>query len=234
MSENDTPQDTHVEESDQSTPEISEERRAELEARGEEIKGQLAELAQERDAVLAGLEEIETELGAEAAAAIAGDSGFDTGTHAAQLESQIEAANEERLRLLADMQNQQRRAAQNERTAEQQGQKAAVQKLLGVLDHFDLTLGHVDPEQASAKQVLDGVEVIRKEMVSVLNTMGVEVIRPGAGEAFDPHLHQAIAQQPSEEQEPNTILHIARAGYTIEGKVIRPAEVVVVAGAVES
>lgn len=208
---------------------ISQERRAELEARIGEVRDQLGELASERDAVLAGLEDVRAELGDEAADAVLAEAGFADDRAGESLRAKLAAAEEERLRLLADMQNVRRRAAQNEQAARQQGARDAVQSLLGVLDHFDLTLGHVDPEQATAQSVLEGVQMIRAEMVRVLGTLGVEVINPHTGEAFDPTRHTAIMQQPAPEAEPNTVLHVARAGYAISGQIIRPAEVVVAA-----
>lgn len=210
--------------------ELSDEARAELESAAADIRARLDEIEADRDAVLAGVDELNERFGDDVVRQAVGDVATGgLGARATALEAELAEAKAETLRRVADLENFRRRAAQNEQQARTRGQSEAVKSLLGVLDHFDLTLGHVDPEQSSAQQVLDGVQMIRAEMVRVLGTLGVEVINPQAGEAFDPNKHAAIVQQPTDEYEPGAVLNVARAGYAMDGQMIRPAEVVVAA-----
>ncbi|MEM1167173.1 MAG: nucleotide exchange factor GrpE [Planctomycetota bacterium] len=213
--------------------ELSDEERGVLEERIASTREQLLELASERDAVLSGLDDIRQGLGEAGVRRALEGTGFADGGALDDLTAKLAAGEEEKLRVLAELQNFRRRAAQSEQQARQQGQRSAVQQLLGVLDHFDLTLTQIDPEQATAASVLEGVKLIRDETVRILGGMGVAVIKPKTGEAFEPGRHTAIMQQPTSDAEPGQVVHLARAGYAIGEQIIRPAEVVVAAEPVE-
>lgn len=154
---------------------------------------------------------------------------------AAELEQQFAEAQSRYLRSLADFQNYQRRSMLNEQEAKSQGKSQVVHSLLGVLDNFDLAL-NVDTSAASADQVIKGVQVIREELLRVLQSHGVGVISPARDEPFDPNIHQAVVQQDADDVAPGHIVTTLQPGYTIsttlpggppQSRIVRPAMVAV-------
>lgn len=151
-------------------------------------------------------------------------------------EEQIEALRAERddaiekwKRSMADFQNFQRRAAQNEREARQQGVRSVVHGVLTAMDHFDLALQQ-NPETTSAEQILSGVRVIRDEIMRVLETHGVSPIEPAPDEPFDANRHEAMLHQEGEGVTPGHVLRTLQIGYALDARVIRPAKVAVARG----
>lgn len=158
----------------------------------------------------------------------------------AELEAELTDAKSRALRLMADFNNYQRRALQNEVAAEHQGAAKVVLSVVPVIDHFDHALAH-DGANASAQQVLQGVKVIRDELLKALHAHGVRTITPARGEPFVPGRHEALMQQAVEGLAPGTIAQVFQCGFAIETpggggaggtqeRVVRPAKVVVVAG----
>lgn len=127
-------------------------------------------------------------------------------------------------RSLADFQNYQRRALANEQQAREQGARGVVLSLMGPLDHFDLALGQ-NPETATAASVIAGVSMIKDELLRALGAHGIGLVRPAKGEAFDPQKHEAIMQQAAEGVEPGRVVATLRVGYTLNERVVRPAQV---------
>ena len=145
-----------------------------------------------------------------------------------ELRALLAEAVEARKRALADFANYQRRAAQNERMAVQNGEANVVRSVLGVLDHFDLALDQ-DSRQVTVEQIMGGIRIVRDELVRVLDSYGVKPIHPAVGDDFDPNLHQAVLQQPSRDVAPNSIVSVLQVGYTMGDIVLRPAKVSVAA-----
>jgi molecular chaperone GrpE len=127
-------------------------------------------------------------------------------------------------RSLAEFQNYQRRALQNEQEAVRQGAAKVVMSVAPVLDHFDVALSQTTGDEASRK-IMDGVRVIRDELIKALERHGVVLIAPKPNDDFDPTRHQAVAQRPAEGVEPGRISHVMQAGYALDGRVIRSAMV---------
>ena len=127
-------------------------------------------------------------------------------------------------RALADYQNSQRRAIENERRARQEGMASVVESLIPVMDNFKLSL-NIDPTQASAEQIFGGVKVILDELTRTLGTYGVAPIEPAPNDEFDPMRHQAMMMVDSEEVEPGRVVMMLQAGYALGDRVIRPAKV---------
>jgi molecular chaperone GrpE len=151
----------------------------------------------------------------------------DSGASALErLRAERDELNDKYLRALAEFQNYQRRAFNNEKEARQQGVSSVLNSILPVMDHFDMALT-LDPAKASAQQVIDGVKVIRAELLRALQSAGVGVINPGSNDEFDPGQHQAIMQQPAAGVEPGHIVSTFQPGYTLGERVVRPAKVVV-------
>lgn len=136
-----------------------------------------------------------------------------------------------RLKLLAaDYQNYQRRATINEREARTGATAGVVQSVLPVMDHFDLALGQ-DLTKATAEQIAGGVQMIRAELMRILESYGVLLIEPKPGESFNPSEQQAMLHQPSEDVEPGHVVMVLGVGYRLGERVIRPAKVSIAAPA---
>jgi molecular chaperone GrpE len=145
-----------------------------------------------------------------------------------KLRAERDEHNQRYLRTLADFQNYQRRALQNEQSARVEGMSKVVERVFGVLDHFDLALTQ-DTSKASAEQIVQGVKLIRDEFSKVLASLGVGVISPRANEEFVPGRHEAVMQQPAEGVEPGRVVACFQPGYTLNSpageRVLRAAKV---------
>lgn len=130
------------------------------------------------------------------------------------------------MRALADFQNYQRRALSNELEAKKQGITSVLTSVLPVLDHFDLALTQATPDESS-RRIMDGVKVIREELVKALGQHGVALVHPQPNDEFDPARHSAIAQQPAEGVEPGRVSMTFQPGYMLGERMIRPAKVAV-------
>lgn len=144
----------------------------------------------------------------------------------AELEAKLEDAEARALRSLADFQNFQRRAANNEIEARKQGVTAVVSGLLPVLDNFELALQQKDAG-GTAEQILGGVEMVKAELLRALEMQGVTPIRPEPGDELNPGAHEAVSQMPMEGVEPGRIVQVFQVGYMLGERVLRPAKVLV-------
>lgn len=140
-----------------------------------------------------------------------------------KLRAEIEEWKGKYLHSLADFQNYQRRSAENEKEAKRQGVTSVVWHLMGVLDNFDLALRQ-DPAKASVEQIMQGVSMVKSQMLQALGSLGVSAIEPKPGETFDPHRHEAVAQVPSPDIEPGRIAACFQVGYALGDRVLRPAK----------
>ncbi len=102
--------------------------------------------------------------------------------------------------------------------------------LLGVADNLERAL-MAAPKNADAGEagLVTGLELTQKSLLQAFETNGLKRVAPGPGEAFDPHLHQAMMEQPSAEVPGGTVLQTMQAGYELFGRTVRPAMVVVAA-----
>lgn len=144
----------------------------------------------------------------------------------AELEAKLEDAEARALRSLADFQNFQRRATNNEIEARKQGVTAVVSGLLPVLDNFELALQQKDAG-GTAEQILGGVEMVKAELLRALEMQGVTPIKPEPGEELNPGAHEAVSQMPTEGVEPGRIAQVFQVGYMLGERVLRPAKVLV-------
>ncbi|CAN5562303.1 nucleotide exchange factor GrpE [soil metagenome] len=140
-----------------------------------------------------------------------------------ELEAQLEAANNERLRAIADFQNFRRRNQQDMLTFRKLATENLISDLLPILDNFERTLQHlqagVDPEK-----MLTGILAVEKQLRSVLEAQNLKRIS-ALGEPFDPDMHEAVAVEPSDEHPDDTVIAELEPGYKLGDKVIRPARV---------
>lgn len=147
------------------------------------------------------------------------------------LKTQIEeAANKEQdilLRSRAEIENLRRRTEQDVEKAHKFAVEKFSKDILNTIDNLERALTTpANKEDESVKALFDGVELTLKELVSTVGRFGVEAVGV-VGEAFNPDLHQAISMQPAEGFETNQISVVLQKGYTLNGRVIRPAMVMV-------
>jgi molecular chaperone GrpE len=131
------------------------------------------------------------------------------------------------LRLHADAQNIRRRAEQDVEKAHKYGQERLLSELLPVIDNLERALQAAqgeDSEQIAALK--QGVELTLKSFIDCLRKFNVEVIDP-VGEPFNPLFHQAMGMAESKTAEPDSVLAVMQKGYTLNGRVLRPAMVMI-------
>lgn len=150
----------------------------------------------------------------------------DNGARVQELEEQLAAAKDQALRVAADAQNSIRRAEQEVDKA----RKFALEKfsgdLLPVIDSLEMALTHLDPADEQVKNTREGVELTLKMFQDTLKRYNLEAIDPH-GQPFNADHHQAMAMQESAEVEPNSVLNVFQKGYLLNGRLLRPAMVVV-------
>ena len=142
------------------------------------------------------------------------------------LQSQLEGAREDRLRALAELSNNQRRAEENEGRVARASRASAVRALLTVSDQLDLALGQ-NLEGMSAEQFAEGVTLARDEFMKVLGDLGVQRIDPEVGEEFNPLRHEAMLKQDADGIESNHITIVMQPGFAMGEQVLRPAKVAI-------
>lgn len=128
------------------------------------------------------------------------------------------------LRLQAEIDNREKRLEREMAKSRKFALEAVMRDLVQVLDSMDQALSSADAENAQA--AYEGLELTRKQALQVLTSHGLEVLDP-VGERFDPSWHEAIATQPSEEFEPDTVAQVLQKGYMLNERLIRPARVIV-------
>ncbi len=131
------------------------------------------------------------------------------------------------MRAHAEVQNMRRRAEADVEKAHKYALEKFSAELLNVMDNMERALQAVaDPEEESVKALCEGIELTIKEFLTVLNKFAIEQIDP-EGEPFDPQLHQAMSMLENPDVEPNTVITVVQKGYSLNGRVIRPAMVMV-------
>jgi len=138
-----------------------------------------------------------------------------------------EAAREQQLRLAAELENVRRRAARDVESAHKYGVERFAAELLSVKDSMEMGLqSATESDSGAAPAVVQGFEATLKLLDQCLAKFGITLVDPD-GEAFDPEFHEAMAAQPSAEQEPGTVLLVVQKGYRIHERLLRPARVIV-------
>jgi len=153
----------------------------------------------------------------------------------AELEDQLAEANERILRLAADLENTRRRADREKQDAARYGLGSFAKDLIEVADNFERALQAAPEDAAKAepdqvKNLIVGVQMTEKALLSAFERHGLKKIHP-AGEKFDPHLHQAVAEVPGAGEPKGHVVDVAQAGFVIGDRVLRAAMVTVSTGA---
>jgi len=150
------------------------------------------------------------------------------------LREQLEAAEaaagmakDELLRVQAEMQNLRRRTEQDIEKAHKFGQEKFSIELLSVMDNLERSSAAAEAsEDEAVKAIKEGVELTLKGFIDCFKRFNIEPVDP-LGEPFDPQLHQAMSIQETPDAEPNSVIAVMQKGYTLHGRVIRPAMVMV-------
>lgn len=132
------------------------------------------------------------------------------------------------VRAAAEAENVRKRAARDVEHARKYALEGFGRELLAVKDSLEMGLEAADSADANA--VREGSEATLKLLAGTLERFGVEEVDP-VGEPFDPEVHEAISMQPSADAEPGSVLNVVQKGYTLNGRLLRPARVVVAAEA---
>jgi molecular chaperone GrpE len=161
-----------------------------------------------------------------------------------RLKEEAKQAQEKYLRLLADYENAKKRLQREKDEFARYASETLIRELLPVLDSLDQALVAVDPStppaeaglardsapsglrrQPDMEAIVKGVHLIHRQLLGLLRKEGVVRI-PTVGEPFDPHKHEAVAQLDVTDGTPDeTVVEEVQVGYTMHGKVIRPAMV---------
>ena len=135
----------------------------------------------------------------------------------------IAELNERIVRLTADFDNFRKRAQREKDEARQFANQGLLEKLLPVLDNFEMALTAVKDADPSVR---DGVQMILDQLLGVLKESGVEPV-DAMGQPFDPNLHEALSQEETTEVEEGTVVQQVQRGYKLNDRLVRPARVVV-------
>ena len=169
-------------------------------------------------------------LDAELAAAGTGSTASDELTALLEKLAQAEAAAQEEkdraLRIAAEMENLRRRSALDVEKAHKFALEKFSGELLPVIDSLERALELSDRENEALKPTLEGVDLTLRSMLSTVAKFGVEAINP-LGEPFDPNRHQAISMVENGQVAPNSVIAVMQKGYELNGRIIRPAMVMV-------
>ncbi|WP_139411184.1 nucleotide exchange factor GrpE [Aeromonas veronii] len=147
----------------------------------------------------------------------------------AQLETAIQKAAEEReraLRTAAEMENLRRRTELDVEKAHKFALEKFANELLPVLDNLERAIELADKENEALKPMIEGVELTLKSMQSGVAKFGLVALDP-INQPFDPNAHQAMSMVPSADVAPNTVIAVMQKGYDLNGRVIRPAMVMI-------
>ena len=144
----------------------------------------------------------------------------------AQLQDEVAAAKDAALRTHADAQNFKRRAEQDVEKARKFALEQFTKELLPVVDNLERALESASGDEEIIQPIAEGVKLTLKSLQDALKKSNIEVVDP-QGEPFDPNLHQAMSMVESSEVEPNSVIAVMQKGYTLHGRLVRPAMVMV-------
>jgi len=154
----------------------------------------------------------------------AGATGDDLWEQLQAAQTEAEENNSKYMRLAAEMENLRKRTVREVEHAHKFGIERFAQELLAVVD--SLEMGIEAGSGAAAETLLEGNAATLKLLLGALEKSGVESLDP-EGEPFDPNLHEAMTMQPSDVAEPGSVLTVIQKGYQLNGRLLRPARVIV-------
>ncbi len=142
------------------------------------------------------------------------------------LEVELAQARDQALRAHAEVMNIKRRAEQDVEKAHKFALDKFVGELIPVVESLEKGIENAEQGEGQHETMLEGMRLTHKQLLGALAKFSVEQVDP-VGQPFDPNFHQAISMVPNPDMEPNTVMEVFQKGYTLHGRVIRPAMVVV-------
>ena len=154
-----------------------------------------------------------------------------------ELEAELAALKDKALRAMADADNVKKRAEREVMAAKTYGIERFAVDVLSVHDNLSRALLNLDGKAKedmgqNAKNLLEGIELTEKDLILTLSRHGVKAV-PGVGSKFDPNVHQAVAQVPSDEEKGN-VATVMQTGFTLGDRTLRAAMVAVSTGPAKS
>ncbi len=143
-----------------------------------------------------------------------------------EAETRVAELQDQALRAKADVENMRRRAARDVENAHKYALERMTGELLPVLDSLEKAVESA-ALATDASAIGEGVELSLKMFLSVMKKVGIEQLDP-LGEPFDPQFHEALAMMENPDGEPNTVMEVIQRGYSLNGRLVRAAKVVVV------
>jgi molecular chaperone GrpE len=154
---------------------------------------------------------------------------------ASPLEEQLNAAKQEvqanydrYMRAAADLENFRKRTIREKEELRQYANAGLLEDVIPVIDNLNLGLAAAK-QQTDVKGIVEGVSLVLEQLKSTLGKHGLKEVNP-VGQKFDPNLHEAISHQPSADVAEEDVSVVVRPGYTLNGRLLRPASVVVSSG----
>ena len=155
---------------------------------------------------------------------------------ASEIAAQLEAARAEAagnyekfLRAAADLENFRRRTVREKDELRTAATGRVLEDIFPVLDTLALAINAARQPNAEVKSLAGGVEMVLGQLRTALANHGLKEINP-VGEPFDPHKHEAISHRPSKDVAEEHVMEVVRTGYSLNGRLLRPASVVVSSG----
>jgi molecular chaperone GrpE len=155
---------------------------------------------------------------------------------AAELAVHLEAAKAEAaanydkfVRTAADLENFRRRTAREKEELRTAATGRVLEDIFPVMDTLALAINAAKQPNAEVKSLVGGIDMVLNQLKSALASHGLKEINP-VGQPFDPHQHEAISHQPSKEVKEEHVMNVVRTGYSLNGRLLRPASVVVSSG----
>ncbi len=143
-----------------------------------------------------------------------------------QLARQAEENWDKFVRTQAELENLKRRADKDVQDARKFGLEKFARELLSVADSLELGLSVETSDTPEVAKLREGMELTLRQLLATFEKFQLSPVNP-EGEKFNPELHQAMAMQPTDEAEPNTVIKVYQKGYLLHGRLLRPAMVVV-------
>lgn len=140
------------------------------------------------------------------------------------LKADVEEQKKKYLYLYAEFENFKKRAIRERSDLVKFGNESLVREILTVVDNFERALAHAGDENKDA--LVTGIKMVGQQFKDTLGKFGVQTIL-AVGQKFDPEKHEAVSQEVTEEKETGIVVREHQKGYTLHGRLLRPAKVVV-------
>ncbi len=154
----------------------------------------------------------------------------------AKLEAELAQARKEAadhydryVRTMADFENARKRTIREKEELRQFAAARVLEDLIPVLDSLALAIGAAKAPNADLKSLVGGVDMVVNQAKAALGQHGLKELNP-VGQPFDPNLHESIAAQPSADVPEGAVATVVRTGYSLHGRVLRPASVILSSG----